>query len=327
MESKLKSGQGGSSPKQTSEDSPYWLSRAIEVQVARAIPEIVRSHAAGAAISAGALVGPALKTSARRPRQVVRGEGGRDPSSRDPADPPSLARHQAGAPAESEVVAAALCGIAGDHQGLRNIVTGLRARAVPVAIICLDLIGAAARHLGDRWAEDEVNFVEVTFATGVFEAALRELLPVLEAELAAAHTGSAEVGRILLAGLSQDSHRLGLTMIGSFFRGAGWQVRDGLGLSLQELERIVSVEWFEVIGMSASCDVHIDLLSFTLGRIRRKSCNPGVGFLVGGPLFVEQPSLVSVVGADATAADAYEALRQAERIRSRSRKTSTHADS
>jgi len=327
MGSKLKSGQGGLSPKQTSEDSPYWLSRAIEVQVARVIPEIVRSHAAGAAISAGVLVGPALTAATRSSREFSHGEGGHDESLRNPSDPPSSPGQQAGGPAESDVLAAAHCGIVGDHHGLRNIVSGLRARAVPVATICLDLIGAAARHLGDRWTEDEVNFIEVTFATGVFEAALRELLPVLEAELAAAQTGSAEVGRILLAGLSEDSHRLGLTMIGSFFRGAGWQVRDGLGMSLQELERIVSVEWFEVIGMSASCDVHVDLLSFTLGRLRRKSCNPGVGFLVGGALFVERPSLVSVVGADATATDAYEALRQAERIRSRSRNVSAHADS
>jgi methanogenic corrinoid protein MtbC1 len=299
---------------QATAGAPYWLSRAIEAEVARAIPSIVRAHAHEAS---------SADSSAAQSHDSV----GRDGSVSNPSDPPGSSSGRVVRPTESDVAAAARFGVAGDHLGLRDLITGLRARAVPLTGIYLDLIGAAARQLGDRWTEDEVNFVEVTFATGVFEAALRELMPSLEAEVASVKSGDAEVGRILLAGLPDDLHRMGMTMIGGFFRGAGWQVRDGLDSSLQELERIVAVEWFEVIGLSASCDRFLDLLSFTLTRLRRASCNPSVGFLVGGAQFVERPGLMTLVGADATAGDAHEALREAERLRARSRAMPANANS
>ena len=318
MDSKPKGKRGAPGLGQARAGAPYWLSRAIEAEVARAIPSIVRAHTAELAPAAPS----ADQSSASAGRDAPHGD-----SVGNPSDPSDASLPRGPGPAESEVAAAAQCAVAGDHRGLRDIVTSLRTRAVPLSAICLDLIGAAARYLGDRWTEDDVNFVEVTFATGVFEAALRELMPALEAEIAASQSGNAEVGRIFLAGLPEDLHRIGMTMIGGFFRGAGWQVRDGLGLSLQELERIVAVEWFEVIGLSASCDRHLDLLSFTLTRLRRASCNPGVGFLVGGAQFVGRPNLLALVGADATAGDAYEALREAERLRARSRSTPANANS
>jgi len=321
MDSKPKGKRGASGLGQASTDAPYWLSKAIEAEVARAIPSIVRAHTKGASPVAS----PNQPSAPSSPAQAR--DSGRDHSESDPSDPPEASDRRAAGPSELDVIAAAECGVAGDHHGLRDIVIRLRTQAVPLTTICLDLIGGAARYLGDRWVEDDVNFVEVTFATGVFEAALRELMPSLEAEVAAERSGNAGVGRIFLAGLPDDLHRMGMTMIGGFFRGAGWQVRDGGGLSLQELEQIVSVEWFEVIGLSASCDRHLDLLSFTLTRLRRASCNPGVGFLVGGAQFVGRPGLVTLVGADATAGDAHEALREAERLRARSRAPSDHANS
>jgi len=321
MDSKPKNKRASPGLGQATAGSPYWLSRAIEAEVARAIPSIVRAHATGAS----AVASPTQLSA--RSSQAQTHDSGSDHSENNPSDPPDTTERRHAGPTESDVIAAAECGVAGDHQGLRDIVLRLRTQAVPLTAICLDLIGGAALYLGDRWVEDDVNFVEVTFATGVFEAALRELMPSLEAEVAAERSGNAAVGRIFLAGLPDDLHRIGMTMIGGFFRGAGWQVRDGVGLSLQELEQIVSVEWFEVIGLSASCDRHLDSLTFTLGRLRQASCNPGVGFLVGGAQFVDRPGLLTLVGADATAGDAHEALREAERLRARSRATSDHANS
>jgi hypothetical protein len=46
--------------------------------------------------------------------------------------------------------------------------------------------------------------------------------------------------------------------------------------------------------------------------VRRASRNSGLGILVGGPMFIERPDLVGLVGADATAADGRQATLQAE---------------
>ena len=304
-------------------ESPYWLSRAIEAQVVQVIPEIVRAHTRSQSARSASESQDAGPAPSRSAGAVVGGVATPQVAAQEPlrfgAEPTLAPERSHLRPTEREVTAAAACGVKGDHAGLRDIVMSLRARAVPIGTICLDLLGAAARHLGDRWTEDEVNFVEVTYATGVFESALRELMPALDAELTSQHGDADEVGRILLADLPEESHRLGLMIVGGFFRGAGWAVRESQGMTLAELEKLVAVEWFEVIGLSASCDRHIDLLSLTLTRLRRRSCNPAVGFLVGGAQFAQRPSLVQLVGADATAVDASDALLQAQRLRERSR--------
>ena len=44
------------------------------------------------------------------------------------------------------------------------------------------------------------------------------------------------------------------------------------------------------------------------------SCNPAIGVMVGGPVFLEHPELVRRVGADASAVDAATAVLLAQRL-------------
>jgi methanogenic corrinoid protein MtbC1 len=46
--------------------------------------------------------------------------------------------------------------------------------------------------------------------------------------------------------------------------------------------------------------------------VRQQSRNRDVKVMVGGALFVEQPDRVALVGADSTAGDGREAIREAE---------------
>jgi MerR family transcriptional regulator, light-induced transcriptional regulator len=65
---------------------------------------------------------------------------------------------------------------------------------------------------------------------------------------------------------------------------------------------------------SVSCEVQLDALVATIRLIRRASRNQAVGILVGGPIFVDRPEMVALVGADATAADGLQAPIQAENL-------------
>ena len=48
--------------------------------------------------------------------------------------------------------------------------------------------------------------------------------------------------------------------------------------------------------------------------MRRASCNPAIGVMVGGPAFTRSPHLAALVGADATAADGQQAVVQARTL-------------
>jgi len=48
--------------------------------------------------------------------------------------------------------------------------------------------------------------------------------------------------------------------------------------------------------------------------VRDASCNPAIGVMVGGPVFLQHPELVQRVGADASAVDATTAVLLAQRL-------------
>lgn len=187
-------------------------------------------------------------------------------------------------------------------------VDGLRARGVPVERLYLELLAPAARRLGDLWAEDLCDFTEVTVGLGRLQQVMHELSPAFRNECAQRDHGRC----ILLAPVPGEQHTFGLWMVAEFFRRAGWNVWSLPLGSAQEMAALVRREWFAVVGLSAACPSRIDALAAAIRMIRRSSRNRAVGIMVGGPLVLAQPDLVPLVGADATAVDARQAILQAQ---------------
>lgn len=173
--------------------------------------------------------------------------------------------------------------------------------------LLLDLLAPAARHLGELWEADECDFVDVTVALGRLQSIARELCTRFE-------TGSIpQPGRsILLMPCPGETHLFGLSLAASFFREAGWDVSLGANRTMGELVDLVRTEWFEVVGLSLSCEVHIPAMADAVRTLRYASRNRGVRILVGGPYFTRLPGDGHRVGADAAAADGRSAPAIAE---------------
>lgn len=188
------------------------------------------------------------------------------------------------------------------------------ARGVPIARIYLELFEPAARHIGDLWADDRCTFVDVTLAIGTLQKMLRVFGPAFH------KNGRPPEGdrQALLLPLPGDQHTFGLSMVTEFFRRAGWSVWNTPLASRQEIGEAVSTAWFALVGFSASTDSRLDELGETIRLIRRHSCNPDVGVMVGGPIFVEHPDYAHRVGADAMGENAVAALARAETFVTRS---------
>lgn len=116
---------------------------------------------------------------------------------------------------------------------------------------------------------------------------------------------------MLLAPAPGEQHTFGLSMVAEFFRRAGWDVWSGPVASRQELVGMVRAAWFAVVGLSVSSERKLDEVATAIRAIRRASRNRSIGVMVGGPMFLEHPDWVARVGADATAVDGRQAIRQA----------------
>ena len=63
-----------------------------------------------------------------------------------------------------------------------------------------------------------------------------------------------------------------------------------------------------------SCEAYLQPIERLVATIKKVSKNSRIGILVGGQLFLERPELALLIGADATARDGRDAVRQAEAI-------------
>lgn len=183
-----------------------------------------------------------------------------------------------------------------DDRPAREAVQVLRARGIPVETLYTDLLAMAARRMGQLWEDDALNFSDVTVGVGRLQQILRDLSP----GLVKAPDDGQPPRRVLLLPSPGEQHTFGLVMVGEFFRAAGWEVGGGPSATLDAGEA-VRREWYDVVGFSLACEVHLPRLAPAIAAVRRASRNPQVGILVGGPLFLEDPALAGEVGADAVA--------------------------
>lgn len=213
-------------------------------------------------------------------------------------------------PTADDVEALGRLVLGSDTEQALRFVEAMTHRGVPLEAIYLELLAPTARHLGKRWEEDQSDFMQVTIGLWRLQEVLHELAPAFLNEAEPAEPGR----RVFLVPVPGDQHTFGAVIVAEFFRRAGWDVWDDPGASKEEILRIVRSEWFSVVGLSVSCEQHIDSLASVIRAIRRASRNPAIGIMVGGQPFIERPERVALVGADATAADGRQATVQAQNL-------------
>ncbi len=185
-----------------------------------------------------------------------------------------------------------------------------RREGVPIDAIYVHLLAPTARFLGDLWEEDLCSFIDVTVGLGRLQRVLRELSPMYGRLVREPLDGR----RILLLPCPGEQHTFGLSMVGEFFRNAGWDVAgDTSRCPADGMSRVAS-EWFDVAGFSLGAALHLPALEEAIRSFRQLACNRHLSILVGGPLFAEHPDYADRVGADGMTADGREAPALAERL-------------
>ena len=183
----------------------------------------------------------------------------------------------------------------------------MRARGAALETLYLDLLAPVARYLGELWKEDLCDFTQVTTGLWRLQQVLREFGASFHHEVVNLDPSR----HALLVPAPGEQHTFGLVMVAEFFRRAGWGVWSGTPESMSDLLAMVRGEWFAVVGFSVACGNRLEALAAGIRQVRRASRNRRIGIMVGGPLFAEQPNLVSEVGADATASDGRQAVLNA----------------
>jgi len=182
--------------------------------------------------------------------------------------------------------------------------TALRKRGATVEGLYLGILTDAARRLGTMWEEDRCDFTQVTISMGRLQQVVRNLSPVFQI----APIPRPRAQRVLLLPAPGGQHTFGLVMLAEFFCRAGWHVAGGPTVGAHEVIETVRNGWFDVVGFSIGAERQLEGVVNCIQAVRRASCNPDVGVMIGGPLFLERPDLPARVGADGAAIDAASAV-------------------
>jgi methanogenic corrinoid protein MtbC1 len=167
--------------------------------------------------------------------------------------------------------------------------------------IFLDLLAPAAKRLGNLWESDDCDFMEVAVGVQRLQRILRVLSPIMSG----GEGGDGGRNRVLLLPAPGETHLFGIAIVEKFFQDAGWDVTQS---NEHDFLEKLSASWFDVVGFSMSYTRNRERLQNAVAAARRRSANPDLRVLVGGPAFLDNPELVRLVGADAMAMDAPSAV-------------------
>lgn len=177
-------------------------------------------------------------------------------------------------------------------------------------VVFLELLAPTARRLGALWEADLCPFADVTVGLWRLQQVMHELSLdyQCDAEIAV-HSRSA-----LLVPVPGSQHTLGLFMVSEFFRHAGWEVMGDSTVGEKDIVAATRLRWFDLLGVSIATGVQVDAAASVILGARKLSLNPNLVVIVGGPAVMADKSVVTRVGADATAHDAPDAVARAERL-------------
>lgn len=211
-------------------------------------------------------------------------------------------------PAQHEIVKLASLVLDPNIRLSADFVAELQERGFSIESLFVHLLEPAARVLGTMWHNDECSFVDVTLGVG----RLQQLLAMMSRSVFV--PSFSEKRRVCMVSVANEQHSFGVSMVETFLGAGGWDVRSERGATAGTIASLVSRDWFAVVGLTASSDRQLDLVQDVIRHVRRRSRNPLVGIMVGGPPFAENPDLAAELGADATALNAPAAVVLAQRL-------------
>jgi methanogenic corrinoid protein MtbC1 len=214
-------------------------------------------------------------------------------------------RSLAATPGEADVAELARMVVEETPEMAIAFVAARREAGMPLEDVYLRLLSPAARLLGTLWEDDRRSFMEVTIGLGHLQQIVHHFTSDFLSD--GGHDG---VGRrACIACVPGEQHTFGASLVARFLERDGWEVDMQAGDG-PDLGALVRRNWYDLVGISASCDHEFALLCQQVESVRRHSCNPGLIIMVGGRVFNDNPHAFHKSGADLMAADGADAVRR-----------------
>ncbi|MBI4321827.1 MAG: cobalamin B12-binding domain-containing protein [Chloroflexi bacterium] len=168
-----------------------------------------------------------------------------------------------------------------------------------------EVVSPAVEAMASTWIEHELSLSQIYVAGLIVRDSVETLSPVPK-------PGEKAIGRVVIGTVHGDHHGLGKLIVAAFLRSAGFAVTDlGLSVRSESFVETALAEQASIIAVSALMADAVQRIPGVREEMVRRGANH-LRLLVGGAPFRRDHELFRRVGADACAANAYEAIRVAK---------------
>lgn len=197
--------------------------------------------------------------------------------------------------------------LGGNHGTAGELIREAVGTGTPIQRIYLEVLQPAQREVGKLWQEGRISVAEEHACTAATQRVMGRLYP---------HVFNRERnGRTaVVTCVSHELHEVGARMVDDFLEMSGWQAHFlGANTPTPAIVSMAHDRGADLVAISCTMVSHLDMVAELTERLRRE-CHEGMKILVGGYPFLVDPQAWRRVGADATARDAREATRVADRL-------------
>jgi 5-methyltetrahydrofolate--homocysteine methyltransferase len=195
--------------------------------------------------------------------------------------------------------------IEGDKDGVVELVEQALAEGLEVSAISNEGLLPGLEEVGRRFGENRIFLPQVMQSAETMQTAFARLKQEMQG------TGTASLGRILMATVEGDIHDIGKNIVCTLLENHGFEVFD-LGKNVPADRIIEQAQALQVdaVGLSALMTTTIGQMQVTIERL--KEVGVKVFTMVGGAVVTQE--FADEIGADLYAADALEAVAKAKKL-------------
>lgn len=182
--------------------------------------------------------------------------------------------------------------VAGDR-----IILAARRDGVPMDVIHLSYVAAAARRLGTLWDQDKLTFVQVTLASSRLYRIIRGLRRTI---MSVAHS-DLDSPAVLFASVPDENHTLGIEIASNLFERAGWDTDVAVGADHDQIVARIEAKPLTAIVLVAETDRHVPQLLALAVAIR--IAQPSAHLALAGHVLDHVDDIAKLVGVDSVIDD------------------------
>jgi methanogenic corrinoid protein MtbC1 len=201
--------------------------------------------------------------------------------------------------------------LAGNPGRAREVIMKALAAGTPLREIYTGFFQPVLWETGRLWERNEVTIAQEHYITGE----IRGIMMQLHDRITEAGRAAPRKKTVVTACVGEELHEIGIRMVADFLVMDGWDVYPvGANTPAKSILAAVRERKADVVALSVTMPFRLAELRYLIRSLREGKDTAPVKILVGGHPFAVLPDLGKLVGADAVAMGAEEAVAAADRL-------------